>query len=68
MRSGKVKWFNEVKGFGFISPVDGGDDVFVHHSAIEGHGRRVLSEGQLVEFLSERSAKGMNATKVRPAA
>lgn len=63
MRNGTVKWFNEAKGFGFITP----DDVFVHYSVIEGSGFRSLSEGQSVSFESERGPKGLQATEVQPA-
>lgn len=65
MKKGTVKWFNETKGFGFITPADGTSDVFVHYSAIQGKGFRNLQEGQRVEFESERSQKGMQATYVR---
>lgn len=68
MRKGKVKWFNETKGFGFISPEDGTPDVFVHYSVIQGRGFRNLAEGQPVEFESERGQKGMQATIVKPQA
>ncbi len=64
MHSGSVKWFNEAKGFGFIAPEDGGDDVFVHFSAIQGEGFRTLTEGQKVSFESETGPKGLKATTV----
>lgn len=64
MATGTVKWFNESKGYGFISPSDGSPDVFVHFSAIEGSGFRTLTEGQTVQFESQKSAKGMQATRV----
>lgn len=62
--NGTVKWFNAGKGYGFISR-DAGDDVFVHHSAIEGEGFRSLSEGQRVEFAVEQGPKGLRAVHVR---
>ena len=65
MASGTVKWFNESKGFGFISPADGSDDVFVHFSAIASTGFRTLAEGQQVTFEVERGPKGLQATNVQ---
>jgi CspA family cold shock protein len=61
--TGTVKWFNGSKGYGFISREDG-DDVFVHHSAIQGEGFRNLEEGQRVEFTVERDPKGLRAAQV----
>jgi CspA family cold shock protein len=66
MAKGKVKWFNEQKGFGFIQSDEGGPDVFVHHSAIQVEGFRTLAEGQPVEFEAEASEKGPKAKAVRP--
>ena len=64
MIQGTVKWFNDTKGFGFISQ-DGGDDVFVHHSAIVAEGFRSLSEGDRVEFEVTKGPKGLQAANVR---
>ena len=64
MRTGTVKWFNDAKGFGFIAPQDGSEDVFMHHSSIQGTGFKSLSEGQSVQFESEKGPKGQSASKV----
>jgi CspA family cold shock protein len=65
MATGTVKWFNDEKGFGFITPDTGGKDLFVHHSAIQGqHGRRTLEEGQRVEYAAEDTDKGQRAVDV----
>ena len=64
MATGTVKWFNESKGFGFISPSDGSADVFVHFSAIQGSGFKVLNEGQAVTFDVEDGPKGPQAANV----
>lgn len=64
MRNGTVKWFNETKGYGFIAPADGSDEVFVHFSAIKGDGFRTLQEGQQVTFEIERGPKGLQAIEV----
>jgi CspA family cold shock protein len=66
MPTGVVKWFNEAKGFGFISPDDGSRDVFVHFSAIQTNGFRKLEEGQKVQFEKVDGAKGPNAQNVVP--
>jgi CspA family cold shock protein len=63
MAKGKVKWFNDQKGYGFITP-ESGKDVFVHHTAIQGEGFKTLREGQDVEFEIENGPKGEQATKV----
>ncbi|MCF8589372.1 cold-shock protein [Gordonia sp. HY285] len=64
MAQGTVKWFNSEKGFGFIAPDSGSDDVFVHYSSISGNGFRNLEESQRVEFDLEAGAKGPQATNV----
>ena len=64
MATGTVKWFNESKGFGFISPADGGKDVFVHFSAIQGSGFKTLAEGQNVTFDVEDGPKAPQASNV----
>ncbi len=64
MSTGKVKWFNEAKGYGFIEPDGGGRDVFVHYSAIQGEGYKTLSEGQVVEFEVIQGEKGPQAANV----
>lgn len=67
MATGSVKWFNEAKGFGFISQDDGGKDVFVHFSAIQGAGFRTLAEGQKVSFDIQDGPKGPQAANVQAA-
>ncbi|MCC6750820.1 MAG: cold-shock protein [Deltaproteobacteria bacterium] len=64
MQQGTVKWFNNSKGFGFILQ-EGGEDVFVHYSVIQGEGFRTLAEGDRVEFDVTRGPKGLQATQVR---
>ncbi len=64
MPKGKVKWFNEVKGWGFIEQEEEGPDVFVHYSSVAGDGYKVLQEGQEVEFEVETTPKGLAAVKV----
>ncbi len=64
--TGTVKWFNESKGFGFISPSEGGEDIFVHFRAIAGDGFKTLIEGQTVSYEFEKGPKGLQATQVTP--
>ena len=64
MATGTVKWFNDEKGFGFITPDDSGKDLFVHHSSIQGEGFKNLQEGQKVEFTVEQGPKGLQASNV----
>ena len=65
MARGTVKWFNDAKGYGFIAQEDGGDDVFVHHTAIDSEGYRTLKEGQMVEFEISKEQKGLRASNVK---
>ncbi|MHC4636044.1 MAG: cold-shock protein [Planctomycetota bacterium] len=65
MDTGTVKWFNEKKGFGFITPDGGGDDVFVHYSSITSEGFKTLKEGQKVEYETSQGRKGPEATNVQ---
>ncbi|HEY4977160.1 MAG: cold-shock protein [Gaiellaceae bacterium] len=65
MATGTVKWFNNDKGYGFITPEDGGKDLFVHHTGIEGEGFKSLPEGARVEFEATEGQKGPQATNVR---
>lgn len=67
MATGTVKWFNDAKGFGFLTQDGGGEDVFVHHTAIKAEGFRTLHEGQKVQFDITTSSKGLQAANVRPA-
>lgn len=62
---GTVKWFNDTRGFGFITPSDGSPDIFVHHSDIQGEGRKTLKEGEQVEFETVQGDRGPKATNVR---
>ncbi len=64
MSSGTVKWFNNAKGFGFIEPSEGGDDIFVHYSAIKADGYKTLNEGQSVTYQAEQGPKGFHAVEV----
>ncbi|SKC39164.1 cold-shock protein [Krasilnikoviella flava] len=66
MAQGTVKWFNGEKGYGFITPTAGGQDLFVHYSAIQSDGYRTLDEGQGVEFEVGQGQKGPQAEQVRP--
>ena len=64
MSSGTVKWFSESKGYGFIAPEGGGDDIFVHYSSIKAEGFRKLAEGQMVSYVAEKGSKGFHAVEV----
>ena len=64
MQSGTVKWFNNAKGYGFIVPEGGGEDVFVHYSTIDGTGFKTLKEGQLVQYEAAASPRGVQTTRV----
>lgn len=64
MAEGTVKWFDDAKGYGFISPAEGSKDLFVHHSGIAGEGFKSLTEGAKVEFVAEEGQKGPQATNV----
>ena len=64
MATGTVKWFNDAKGYGFITPEEGGKDLFVHHSQISGSGFKTLAEGAKVEYESREGTKGPEATNV----
>jgi cold shock protein len=68
MATGTVKWFNAAKGYGFITPDEGGKDLFVHHSQITGEGYKSLDEGARVEFEAREGQKGPEATAVTPIA
>ncbi len=67
-KRGIVKWFNDQKGYGFITPEDGGKDVFVHYSSLGGEGYKSLAEGQMVEFVVGQGPKGEHAVEVQKVA
>lgn len=67
MAAGTVKWFNDAKGFGFITPAQGGEDLFAHFSAIQGSGFKTLTEGQQVTFDVTTGQKGLQASNIVPA-
>jgi cold shock CspA family protein len=66
MATGTVKWFNDSKGFGFITPSEGGEDLFAHHTAIMMSGFKTLKEGQKVEFEVKKGPKGLQAANIKP--
>ena len=66
MAQGTVKWFNDAKGFGFITPDDGGKDLFAHFSEIKANGFKSLQEGQKVEFVVKQGPKGPQAAEIKP--
>jgi cold shock protein len=66
MATGTVKWFNEAKGFGFITPEGGGEDLFAHFREIQGTGFKTLKEGQKVEFEIRKGPKGLQAAAIKP--
>lgn len=63
--TGIVKWFNDAKGFGFITPEGGGEDLFAHFKEIQGTGFKTLKEGQRVQYIAQRGQKGMQATQIK---
>jgi CspA family cold shock protein len=65
MSTGTVKWFSNTKGYGFIAPKDGGDDIFAHFSSIDMDGYKTLKKGQTVEYECSQGPKGMHATQIR---
>ncbi|NHI00314.1 MULTISPECIES: cold shock domain-containing protein CspD [Oceanimonas] len=67
MTTGTVKWFNNAKGFGFICPTEGGEDVFAHFSTIKMEGYRTLKAGQVVRYETEKGPKGNHAVSIEPA-
>ncbi|MEQ1439823.1 cold-shock protein [Fontimonas sp. SYSU GA230001] len=66
LSTGTVKWFNDAKGFGFITPEGGGEDLFAHFREIQGTGFKTLKEGQKVQFEVRRGPKGLQAAAIRP--